>query len=265
MFDPSRDDFDEVNHRWLCPRGAERRPSGPVAIYLLTWPSTVLKPYERVRLAVAVARCLSGVAGAALEERCMDFGRRRFVGTLGAVVSQAAAPGTRPRSAFPRDTDGGHERFMRLAMEQARQNPAFPFGAVIVGTRTGEVLAGGVNATKDNPALHGEVVAMNDYVRRHGNHGWADTTLYTTGEPCSMCVSAMVWANLRRVVWGSSIDEIRRTGIHQIALSAREVARSAGSFYTPELFLGGVLADSTDRLFQEARRLRRRDACGELA
>ncbi|MBZ4321069.1 nucleoside deaminase [Streptomyces sp. SCA2-4] len=146
---------------------------------------------------------------------------------------------------------------MRLAIEEAGENPAYPFGAVIVGTRDGDVLASGVNTMRNNPVLHGEMAAMNDYVRRHGNRGWADTTLYTTGEPCPMCMSALVWANVRRVVWGSSIDELRRAGLHQIALSAREVAAAARPFYTPDLLLGGVLADRTNRLFQEARRLRR--------
>jgi tRNA(Arg) A34 adenosine deaminase TadA len=151
----------------------------------------------------------------------------------------------------------GHERFMWLAVEQARRNPKWPFGAVIVGTGSGEVLGSGVNAGAQSPVLHGEVAAMNDYVRQQGNQGWADTTLYTTGEPCSMCMSALVWANVRRVVWGSSIEEIRRTDIVQIALSAREVAASASSFYTPELLLGGVLAAHTDHLFRAAQRLRR--------
>jgi hypothetical protein len=54
-------------------------------------------------------------------------------------------------------------------------------------------------------------------------------------------MSAMAWAHVRRVV---------------IALSAREVAAAAWSFYTPELLLGGVLADRTNRLFREARQLR---------
>lgn len=165
---------------------------------------------------------------------------------LGAGVSTAEDSRTRT----------GHERFMWLAIEQARRNPQWPFGAVIVHAHTGDVLGSGVNSGADSPLLHGEVVAMNDYVHRHGNQGWADVTLYTTGEPCSMCMSAMAWANLRRVVWASSIDEIRRTEIIQIDLSAREVAASARSFYTPELLLGGVLADHTNRLFQEAQRLR---------
>ncbi|WP_435210545.1 hypothetical protein [Streptomyces sp. bgisy034] len=89
-----------------------------------------------------------------------------------------------------------------------------------------------------------------------GNQGWADTTLCTTREPCSMCMSAMAWANLRRVVWASSIDDIRGTGIIQIDLTARLVADVASSFCTPQLLLGGVLANHTSRLFREARRLR---------
>ena len=207
----------------------------------------------------------------------MDAGRRRFLGRWGAVTTGVAAPLALPRhllrerhgrpdpgtgahaAAEPRSATGartGHERFMRLAIEQARRNPEWPFGAVIVATRTGRVLGSGVNTGADSPLLHGEVVAMNDYVRRHGNRGWAETTLCTTGEPCSMCMSAMARAHVRRVVWGSSIDEIRRTDIIQIALSAREVAAAARSFYTPELLLGGVLADRTNRLFREARQLR---------
>lgn len=209
----------------------------------------------------------------------MDSGRRQFLGTCAAAVTGIAAPfalpqrmlqdsharpglgagtntGTNLQTGTGTGTRSSHERFMGLAIEQARRNPKWPFGAVIVDTRTGAVLGSGVNTGTDSPVLHGEVVAMNDYVHRHGNQGWAETTLYTTGEPCSMCMSAMAWANLRRVVWGSSIDEVRRTDINQIALSAREVAAAARSFYTPELLLGGVLAYRTNRLFQEARRLR---------
>ncbi|QYX82497.1 nucleoside deaminase [Streptomyces akebiae] len=194
----------------------------------------------------------------------MDADRRQFLGRWGAVVTGAAAPVTLPRpllqESHARPVDpiarSEHERFMELAIEQARRNPEWPFGAVIVDSRTGEVLGSGVNEEADSPLLHGEVVAMNDYVRRQGNQGWSGTTLYTTGEPCSMCMSALAWADVRRVVWASSIDAIRRTDVIQIALSARQVAAAARSFYTPELLLGGVLSGRTDRLFREARRLR---------
>ncbi|MFD5857680.1 nucleoside deaminase [Streptomyces chartreusis] len=174
-----------------------------------------------------------------------------------AMLQQAhARPDAGASVVEERQAGVGHERFMRLAVEQARKNPKWPFGAVIVHTPTGEILGSGVNTGTDSPLLHGEVVAMNDYVRRQGNQGWADATLYTTGEPCSMCMSAMAWANLRRVVWASSIDDIRSTGIIQIDLTARQVADAASSFYTPQLLLGGVLAHHTNRLFREAQRLR---------
>ncbi|MFE7766337.1 hypothetical protein [Streptomyces sp. NPDC057438] len=140
----------------------------------------------------------------------MDAGRRRFPGRWRAVAAGVATPlvlsrhplresRARPGSGADADTSAGpqrvtgaeghagdrtgHERFMRLAVSQARRNPAWPFGAVIVGTRTGRVLGSGVDTGADSPRLHGEVVAMNDYVRRHGNRGWAATTLSTTGNP----------------------------------------------------------------------------------
>jgi hypothetical protein len=62
----------------------------------------------------------------------------------------------------------------------------------------------------------------------------------------------MAWANLRHVVWESAIEDIPL----QRDQPTREVAASARSIYTPDLLLGGVLADHTDRLFQDAQQLR---------
>jgi pyrimidine deaminase RibD-like protein len=77
-----------------------------------------------------------------------------------------------------------HERFMRLAIAKARENPAYPFGAVIIRATDLTVMASGVNTTRRNPTFHGEMDAINDYVRQHGNQGWGGLILYTTGEPC---------------------------------------------------------------------------------
>ena len=93
---------------------------------------------------------------------------------------------------------------------------------------------------------------MNDYVRLHGNSGWSDKVLYTTGEPCSMCMSALIWAGIGGVVFASSIDGIKRAGIDQIQITARAVV-DASSFYSG-LLLGGVLAAETDRMFMERRK-----------
>jgi tRNA(Arg) A34 adenosine deaminase TadA len=169
---------------------------------------------------------------------------------LGGLVCLAVV---RPaRAALPPIAMAEHERCMRLAIAEARRNPAYPFGAVIVRPDTRETVARGVNDSRANPILHGEIACMNDYVKSHGNRDWASMVLYTTGEPCSMCMSALVWAGIGGVVFASSIDGIRRAGIGQIAITAKQVA-DASPFYSG-LLLGGVLAPETDRMFMERQR-----------
>jgi tRNA(Arg) A34 adenosine deaminase TadA len=142
-----------------------------------------------------------------------------------------------------------HERLMRLAIQQGRRNRAAPFGAVIVRAADGAVMAEGVNASGEHPTLHGEIAAMNDYVRRHGNAGWGEMVLYTTGEPCPMCMSALIWAGIGGVVHATSIADLERVGFDQIGLTAEAVA-AAAPFWRGGL-LGGVLAAEAERLFAE--------------
>ncbi|MFI5003119.1 MAG: nucleoside deaminase, partial [Reyranellales bacterium] len=123
---------------------------------------------------------------------------------------------------------------------------------VITRPETGEIMARGVNNSRENPTLHGEIACMNDYVRLNGNKGWAPLLLYTTGEPCSMCMSALVWAGIGGVVFASSIDGIRRAGIDQIGITAKAVV-DAAPFYKGML-LGGVLSAETDRMFLDRKR-----------
>ncbi|MFJ9347515.1 nucleoside deaminase [Streptomyces sp. NPDC101237] len=196
------------------------------------------------------------------EAPALTLDRRRLLGLLGSagVVSPgpaAHAPRPAPVSpvtvSAPGDGDADHARFMRAAVGEALRNPQYPFGAVLV--RSGRVLGRGVNTSVENPTYHGEMVAMADYVRRAGNDGWTAATLYSTGEPCAMCMSACAWAGVGQVVWGTSIDGLGGTGLAQIALPARAVADAAGSFWAPRL-LGGVLAGTTDALFRRAEVLR---------
>jgi tRNA(Arg) A34 adenosine deaminase TadA len=146
--------------------------------------------------------------------------------------------------AIPMET---HERFMRLAIEQARLNPAFPFGAVIVRVGDGQVLAAAANRGSENPTLHGEIAAIHDYVGRNGHQGWHETVLYTTGEPCPMCMSAIIWAGIGGVVFATSIEELKSVGFDQIDVAAPVIAASA-TFWNGGI-LGGVLAEETDRMF----------------
>jgi len=104
-----------------------------------------------------------------------------------------------------------------------------------------------VNNRSANPTFHGEIVAINDYIVRHGNRGWAEVILYATGEPCPMCMDALAWARIGGVVYGTSIETLQKLGIDQILLSAAAVT-AAAPFYRGEI-LGGVLKSQTDVLF----------------
>ena len=145
-----------------------------------------------------------------------------------------------------------HERAMREAIKEARLNPMYPFGAVITLAGTGEVLARGTNAGSVNPTFHGEIVCLNNYVASHGNTNWGKLILYTTGEPCPMCMSALIWAGIGGVVFASAIPILIKSGIEQIEISAKAVVQ-ASDFYRPEL-LGGILETETDAMFMNRNR-----------
>jgi tRNA(Arg) A34 adenosine deaminase TadA len=140
-----------------------------------------------------------------------------------------------------------HEEYMRTAIDEGKKNESYPFGAVIVNIETGMIVAKGVNQSSKNPTLHGEIVCMNNYVEKYGNNNWGKLVLYTTGEPCSMCMSALIWAGIRGVVYASSINGIKASGIEQISISARQVKMS--SKFVDVFLLGGILQNETDVMF----------------
>lgn len=141
---------------------------------------------------------------------------------------------------------------MREAIAVASGNPGAPFGAVLVDRRTGEVVARGLNASSDNPTLHGEVAAINDWVERRRERDnppeWSDLALYTTAEPCPMCQGAILWAGISRVVYGASIDDLVELGWRQIAIPSTEVTRRSWAADTE--ITGGVLGDECRALFR---------------
>ena len=181
--------------------------------------------------------------------------RRTFASLMGAAANvggAAASSASAPALNLDALPLAAHEAAMRLAIAVAKANPFYPFGAVIIDAADRTVLAQGVNNSKTNPVLHGEIVAINDYVALHGNQGWADGIQYTTGEPCPMCMSAIVWAGIGGVVYGSSITTLAEVGIPQIMVD-ESVVRDAAPFYRGRI-MGGVLRAETDALFRNRQR-----------
>jgi tRNA(Arg) A34 adenosine deaminase TadA len=134
---------------------------------------------------------------------------------------------------------------MRMAIEEARQAD-FPFGAVIV--RDGAVIARGRNLgrTDRDPTAHGEMVAIRRCLAEHGPAALRGSTLYTSGEPCAMCMGAIIWCRFGRMVYAASIAQLA-TRIDQIMITSEEIAAKAR--FAPVAIAGGVLADEAMALF----------------
>jgi tRNA(Arg) A34 adenosine deaminase TadA len=178
---------------------------------------------------------------------CRPFPSRRTV-IVGLACTAALAS---PSLLVAADTQvrAEDERFMRMAIEEARRAD-FPFGAVIV--RDGTVLARGRNLgrSRRDPTAHGEMVAIRNVVRERGGEALRGTTLYTSGEPCAMCMGAILWCRIARLVFAASVEQLA-TRIDQIGLSAAEVAATAP--FAPISITGGVLADEAMALFAKRR------------
>ncbi len=147
-----------------------------------------------------------------------------------------------------------HERHMRRAIEVARRGPDAPFGAVIVDDDSGQILAEGLNEGERNPVWHGELAAIMGCAEAHPDADWSRMTLYTTAEPCPMCSTAILWAGILRVVYGTSVETLNGLGFPKLDLSIQEIAQRT-SLGEPEV-IGGVLKNECDALFEAlARRM----------
>ena len=141
-----------------------------------------------------------------------------------------------------------YEAYMEKLVQLARKNPSAPFAAMIIDTETGEILCQGLNYSPQNPTYHGEIVALNHCVDAYPYKNYAGTALITTAEPCSMCASAIVWAGIPEIVYGTSIPFVVEQGWGQIEIRAEQVMAASASFYTGKV-VGGVLRAQTDPLF----------------
>lgn len=98
-------------------------------------------------------------------------------------------------------------RAIDLSRERMREENAAPFAAVIV--RNGEIVGEGWNrALQDfDPTAHGEVVAIRDACRNLETLDLSDCELYTSCEPCPLCVSAMHYAGIKRMHYAASLEQ----------------------------------------------------------
>lgn len=168
--------------------------------------------------------------------------RRTIVVALASAAAASSSPVLAKSEASPED-----ERFIRMALDEARQGD-YAFGCVI--TRDGAVVAQGHNLgkTTDDPTAHGEMVAIRRCLADHGSASLRGATLYTSGEPCAMCMGAIVWCGIGRLVFAASVQQIGSL-TNQIMITSAEVAARAK--WNPIKITGGVFADEAMKLLRK--------------
>lgn len=139
---------------------------------------------------------------------------------------------------------------MRRAIELAGKVPSVPFGAVIVDRETGIILAEGWNKTSVNPTWHDEIDAINTLVSSDVCFKEKSLVLYTTAEPCPMCLGAILWTGIETVAFGTSIRTLQRMGWRQIDILAEEVVRRSPAWNCT--LIAGVMEQECDALFEWA-------------
>jgi guanine deaminase len=107
-------------------------------------------------------------------------------------------------------------KFMDIAIQEAqlgiRHGHGGPFGAVIV--KDGRVIGKGHNQVVKNqdPTCHGEIMAIHDACHALNTFDLTGCELYTTAEPCPMCLGAILWSNIRKVYYGCNILDTETIG-----------------------------------------------------
>ena len=109
---------------------------------------------------------------------------------------------------------------VRLASEGVERGDGGPFGAVIV--LDGRIVGSACNTvlSSNDPTAHAEVEAIRDACRSLGNFSLAGCTLYTTCEPCPMCLAAIHWARLDEVVFAMTRQDAADLGFDDAAIRA---------------------------------------------
>ena len=134
-----------------------------------------------------------------------------------------------------------HKKYLKCAIEEAflgmRAGEGGPFGAVIV--RDGMVLGKGHNTVlhSHDPTAHAEVNAIRDACRNLKTHHLTGASIYSNFEPCPMCLSAIYWADIRRLWYCAGRSEAEKAGFmdrhlyDEIALppASREIITSQRS------------------------------------
>lgn len=135
---------------------------------------------------------------------------------LACALAGAAMAAEADAEAVAGAADGPQAAFMQAALEEAyagiEAGDGGPFGTVIV--RDGEIVGRGHNrvVVNQDPTCHGEMEAIRDACKNLGTFDLSGCELYTTAEPCPMCLGATLWANIPVVYYGCTREDSDEIG-----------------------------------------------------
>ncbi|MBQ3475548.1 MAG: nucleoside deaminase [Bacilli bacterium] len=106
--------------------------------------------------------------------------------------------------------------FMKVAKELSdenlKTNVGGPFGACIV--KDGKIIGKGSNHVlmNNDPTAHAEIMAIRDACKNLNSYDLSDCELYTSCYPCPMCLSAIIWSNIKKVYYGNTKEDAENIG-----------------------------------------------------
>lgn len=170
-----------------------------------------LRKWARMGLSLVLA-LMWALAGAALAAEADGSAEAAGEAAAGAQEAAGAADGSAATAAAnAQAAHGPQEAFMQAALEEAyagiEAGDGGPFGTVIV--KDGEIVGRGHNrvVVNQDPTCHGEMEAIRDACKNLGTFDLSGCELYTTAEPCPMCLGATLWANIPVVYYGCTRED----------------------------------------------------------
>ena len=139
--------------------------------------------------------------------------------------------------------------YMKIAKDLADQNlitnEGGPFGAVIV--KDGVIIGKGSNHVLENndPTAHAEIIAIREASKTLNTYNLSGCELYTTCYPCPMCLSAIIWANIKKVYYGNTKEDAASIGFRDDMIY--EYIKNGGNI----LDLENIDREETIKTFEE--------------
>ena len=115
-------------------------------------------------------------------------------------------------------------RAIQLSLENVRSARGGPFGAVVV--KNGAIIGEGTNqvTSTNDPTAHAEMLAIREACKRLGAFSLESCEIYTSCEPCPMCLGAIYWAHLARIYFANGAEDASKIGFDD-SLIYREIAQ----------------------------------------